>query len=335
MAWVSGRAGGWRRHALTLAGTAMGGAALGGIGLGYVVAAVLTRPRRVGPYDGYTLTPYDAAAEYSDVAFAPYGEHAYELHGWWLARPETSRVIIGCHGYRGGKFELVGIGAALWRAGFNVLLFDFHGHRPGHSGPVTLGFAAVDDLRGAIAYVMRRVPAARIGVLGYSMGASVAIMGAARSPDVRAVVADTPFATHEAVVRHGVERILHVPGGPFVRIADVFLPLLGGYRHRDVQPVREVGAIGPRPLLLIHGSEDSISPVDHGYAVFAAAREPKELWVVEGAEHCGAYFMDRPGYCARVSGFFARALAGDALPADAAAPAVGTLAALRESTEPA
>jgi uncharacterized protein len=304
----------WKRHVATVAAAASGGALLAGMGLGYVTARVLTAPRRSGVYDDYVVSPFETGADFEEVAFAPRtGDHL--LHGWWLPRPESHRVIIGCHGYRGGKFELVGIGTALWRAGFNVLLFDFHGHRPGHPGPVTLGYATTEDLLGAMGYARQRVPNAVLGVIGFSMGASVAIIGAARCPDIRAVVADTPFSTHTAVVAHGVKRVLRLPGRRagrvehlLVRAADLFLPHIAGYRGRDVEPVREVAAIAPRPILIIYGSEDSISPVEQGYAVYAAARQPKELWIAQGAEHCGAYFQDRSAYCARVASFFSRAL---------------------------
>jgi alpha-beta hydrolase superfamily lysophospholipase len=293
---------------------------MAGMGLGYLTARALTAPRRTGPYDDYTISPFDTGAEFEEMTFRPRSGD-YTLNGWWLPRPESKRVIIGCHGYRGGKFELVGISAALWRAGFNVLLFDFHGHRPGHPGPVTLGYATTEDFLGAVDYAKQRVPDAVLGVIGYSMGASVAIIGSARCPDIRAVVADTPFSTHAAVVAHGVRRILHLSAKATriptlaVRTADLFLPRIAGYRSRDVEPMREAAAIAPRPLLIIHGTEDSISPVEQAYDVYTAARQPKELWVVSGAEHCGAYFLDRAGYCGRVIGFFNQHLGAPAIQA--------------------
>ena len=40
--------------------------------------------------------------------------------------------------------------------------------------------------------------------------------------------------------------------------------------------------------------------------LFDAAQEPKELWLLPGVRHCGAYFADRPTYCTRVATFFDR-----------------------------
>ena len=61
-------------------------------------------------------------------------------------------------------------------------------------------------------------------------------------------------------------------------------------------------------LLLIHGDRDSVIPVSHAHELFAAAAEPRELWIVPGVEHCGAYFADRPAYCRRAAEFFDRYL---------------------------
>jgi fermentation-respiration switch protein FrsA (DUF1100 family) len=51
-------------------------------------------------------------------------------------------------------------------------------------------------------------------------------------------------------------------------------------------------------------------PVDHAHELFAAAGEPKELWIVPETRHCGAYFRERAEYVERVTRFFQRALPG-------------------------
>ena len=315
MAGTAGRGGWstWLRRVGKVAGIATGGAALGTLGMAYYVAHALTAPQRPGAMDDYVLTPFETGADYEDVTFPSAGLAATAsgervLHGWWLHRPETNRVIVACPGYRGTKSDLIGISTALWRAGYNVLLFDFHGHGAGRGAPVTLAYREVPDLFGALSYARRRVPDARLGIIGFSMGASVAILGAARRPDVLAVVADSPFATHEDIVAYAIRRATRLPGRPIARLADAFLGRRAGYRHGDVMPEREVATIAPRPLLIIHGTADTVIPIEHAYRVYEAAGAPKELWIGEGAEHCATYFLDRPVYCARVAAFFERAL---------------------------
>ena len=39
------------------------------------------------------------------------------------------------------------------------------------------------------------------------------------------------------------------------------------------------------PVLVIHGTEDNVMPVQHGHKVFELANDPKELSIIEGANH--------------------------------------------------
>jgi len=284
------------------AGIALAGLATGSVGIGYYVAQRLTSPQPISPMDHYTMTPFEMGVTFEEIAIPTANGHT--LEGWLLSRPESDRLVIGCTGYRGSKWELLGIGSALWRAGFNVLLFDYYGHGAPHGVPITLGYREVKDFLAVFDYIRHRLPDTHIGVIGFSMGAAIAIMGAAQRPEIEAVVADSPFATHADVISHAITRVLHMPGAPFARLADLFIYQRVGYRSADVQPILHVGRIAPRPLLIIHGSADQITPVMHAYRLFETAGEPKELWIAEGAEHCGAYFLNRPYYCERVTAFF-------------------------------
>lgn len=294
-------------RAARVAGLAASGAGIGSLGMAYYIARSITGPSKVSPMDHYVMTPFETGATFEEVGFRPErGDHV--LRGWWFPRPETNLVIVGLPGYRGSKSDLIGISTTLWRSGFNVFIFDYRGHGTDHGAPVTLAYREMADLFGALNYVRNRVSGAQIGLLGYSMGASLAIMGAARRPEVRAVVADSPFSTHADIVSYRVSQVIHVPAQPIVALADYLLSLMAGYRFRDVMPLRDVAAIAPRPLLIIHGTADTAIPDEHAKRVFAAAGEPKELWLAEGAPHCGAYFLDRPAYCERVIDFFERHL---------------------------
>ncbi len=164
------------------------------------------------------------------------------------------------------------------------------------------------DAEAALAYAKQRVPNGHFGVIGYSMGASVALLLAARTPEIQAVVADSPFTGISEVVAHGVARY-HLPVRAVVSLADMLTGWRYGYRFEAVRPIEAVAAVSPRPLLLIHGSADSLIPVSHAYQLFEVAREPKELWIIPDAEHCGGYFADRRTYVKRVTAFFEEHLA--------------------------
>ncbi|MER3404305.1 MAG: hypothetical protein C4289_03310, partial [Chloroflexota bacterium] len=189
-----------------------------------------------------------------------------------------SPAVLACGGYRGRRSDLLGIASYLWRRGLAVLLFDYRGHGDHAGDPVTLGYRELEDARAALAYLRQRLPGSPLGVIGYSMGAAIAIMVAAREPDVRAVVADSPFTSQREIVAWHARRKLGPLTEPVLSLVDRQLYKRYGYRFRDVEPLRDVVHIAPRPLLVIHGSCDTVIPLEHAQRIYAAAGEPKELW---------------------------------------------------------
>ncbi|HEX6289164.1 MAG TPA: alpha/beta fold hydrolase [Herpetosiphonaceae bacterium] len=291
------------RYVLPVSGALLAGM----VGVAAYTAHHISGRRRRNLGD-FTFSPWEVQVRHEQISFVT--EDGVTIRGWWFARPDTRRVIVGCTGHRGTKADLLGIGSGLWRSGNNVLLFDYRGCGESDHALQSLAHHELRDARAAIGYAQERVDDARIGIIGYSMGAAVAIQVAAADPSIRAVVADSPFATMRDVVAYAFQR-RRVPTRPTIELTDALTRLRYGYRFHAVRPLDVVGQIAPRPLLIIHGTADTTTPVEHGRWLYDAANEPKELWLLEGVTHCGAYFVDRPAYVARVAAFFARALGED------------------------
>lgn len=285
-----------------------------GVAVGNYVVDQLTQPQPEDPLADFTFTPWELGIPSEDVRFPARGG-AHAVTGWWLPQPTPSPVIIACSGYRGKKADLLGISSRLWHAGNTVLLMDFYGHGADRGVPVTLAFREVLDFLGAVDYVAQRETSQPLGAIGYSMGAAVVIMGAARDQRVAAVVADSPFATQRDVVAAQFRRRMPLPPDLFLGIADMILARRAGHRFSAVEPLQEVGDIAPRPVLIIHSTGDDVIPYQESERLYAAAGEPKELWIVPDVPHCGAYFLDRQVYCQRVTDFFTRSFALDHSPA--------------------
>lgn len=281
---------------------ALGVGAVAGLGVGALLAArQISGPQR--PALDYGFTPFEVGVDSEDVTFT--AADGIRLAGWWLDRPGSEQVVIVCHGHRGNKADMLGIGPGLWRAGFTVLMFDFRGNGASADGPQSLAHYEQRDLEAAIDLVAERRPDAEIDVVGFSMGAAVSILVAARDERVARVIADSSFADVRGVVA-AAARGLRLPPMPLVDLVDRATHLRYGYRFHEVEPVEVVAAIAPRPLLLVHGTDDSVIPVEHAHRLARAAGDGCELRIVEGVEHCGAYFEDRPGYIARAAEFLRR-----------------------------
>lgn len=273
------------------------------LGVALYIVETLIRPKRLDTFgELYTFTPFELNLPAEEVAFSPlYGDHL--VSGWYIPYPDATTTILVCPGYRGRRADVLGMVGQLWKAGHNVLAFEYYGHGSVVGKPVTLGYREINDFLGAVAYAKQRASQTRLGVVGYSMGAAIAIMASARTPEVEAVVADSAFATHKSAVEYAVNRTLHVPFVLFDWLTDLFLWLRAGYHFHQVEPLREIARIAPRPILIIHGLKDTLVNPHDATLLYEAAGEPKELWLLPGVEHCGAYFDDRTAYTTRVIDF--------------------------------
>jgi dienelactone hydrolase len=286
----------------------------GALGVAAYTSHVLNGPRGSDPLGAFSFTPWEVRVPFEPVSFT--AEDGITLRGWWFPCEDSQRIVIGYTGHKGVKQDLLGIGSGLWRAGNNVLLFDFRGCGESDLAPLSLGYNELPDARAAIAYARDRLPESQIGIIGFSMGAAIAILVAADDDRVRAVVADSPFATINDVLVHAHRRY-RLPVAVTVSLTDLVTRVRYGYGFNAVRPISVVDRVAPRPLLLIHGSADGLIPVAHAHRLHAAAGPSSRLWIVDDVPHCGAYFRDRDEYVTRVGSFFQHALSPVTLSAQA------------------
>ncbi len=286
-----------RRHQAGAAGLAA--AAGAGLAAGaFIGASKISGPQR--PWPDYRFSPFEVGMPFEDIAF--HAADGTRLAGWWFDRPGSDRVVIVSHGHRGNKSDLLGIGPGLWRDGHSVLLFDFRGNGDSEDGPQSLAHYEQADLRAAIAYAVARRPEAGLVLVGFSMGAAVSILVGAQEPRVGAFVLDSPFADMRGVVANAIGT-LRLPPVPLLWLVDRATRLRYGYGFHEVAPIEVIGTLAPRPVLLLHGDQDRVIPVEHAHRLYAAAGDPKRLHIFAGADHCGGYFQGRAAYIDLVAGF--------------------------------
>ena len=82
----------------------------------------------------------------------------------------------------------------------------------------------------------------------------------------------------------------------------------------DMQPLDDVAAISPRPILILAGGRDAIIGPDAGQRYYAAAGEPKALWFEPDLEHVSFWRIYPDEYARRVVGFFDETLKEESTP---------------------
>jgi len=242
------------------------------------------------------------------------------ISGWFFAASGSRRgpAVVLCHGIWTGRRECLPLALRFQAAGYNVLCFDFRAHGNSDGRFISVGHHETDDVIGAVHYLKQRpeVDPARIGVIGFSMGAAATIQAAARCLDIAAVVADSSYATFVDAAKYSFRLVTRMPHFPMAPLALQSAKWIMHLDANQLRPVDVIGRISPRPVLLTHGTLDEIVPVRHAHTLFKAAEEPKELWVVPGAHHVEARDLDPDGYFNRVEHFLNEALspAGALLP---------------------
>ncbi len=272
------------------------------LGISALAAYRVVRPPRSWCPDGW-----QPPAEGEPVTFR--NAAGLLLAGWFVPPLDGKAVAIVCHGFGTNCREGQDLLPCLRARGYGVLFFDFQAHGSSEGRYTTVGAREVGDFLAAVDYVQRRVGTeVPLVAIGLSMGGAVAIMAAAQCPAIRAVVADSPFATLERAVARSFRLFLHLPPRVFARPTIWFAERFTGVRVHEVRPIEAVGLLAPRPLLLIQGTDDEIVDPEDCLLLHAAAGEPKHLWRVDGIGHVQARLTQPEEYARRVCAFLDAAL---------------------------
>jgi pimeloyl-ACP methyl ester carboxylesterase len=199
-------------------------------------------------------------------------------------------VIVLAHGFTGAIERPALREVARGLSPFaGLLLFDFRGHG-GSTGVSTLGDLEVLDAEAAVR-AARDLGYRRVVTCGWSMGSSVVVRHAALIGGVDAVVAVSgPSRWHvrDSMPMRKLMWLVETKPGRAVARRAYNVRIGDAWVDDPASPVEVVGKIAPTPLLVVHGRDDHYFGVDHAQALYAAAGQPSELWLVDGFGHAEA-----------------------------------------------
>ncbi len=251
-------------------------------------------------------TPAEYGLSYEPVSFP--SSDGTQLRGWFIPGGKTAVVLT--HGHGGNRASMLSQAAFLReRLGYSTLLFDFRASGESGGDRATLGYDEWKDIDGAVSYLRSRpeVDPDSIAAWGASMGASALLLMGNRAHSLKAIVADSAFASGETLVKR-FDHWFRLPAFPFAYAVPLAIKLFMGISPSELAPVRTVSAVSPTPILFVHGELDEGIPPEDALALYQAAAGPNELWIARQSGHTAAWDAEREEYERRVLGFFRRYL---------------------------
>jgi len=220
---------------------------------------------------------------YQDVAFPTTG--GLTLRGWYFPadNPDAPAILYAPATARDQRSGL-DLVEPFHQANYNVLLFSYRGHGSSDGDPFGFTYGAEEskDIDAAVTFLTEVKGVDQIGVIGHSAGAVSAILSAARNPRIDAVVAASPYPSMEDIWNTNRPGFFPTAYHEFTL---KLIELRKQFSRQDVRPQDVIAQIAPRPILLVHSDADRRITHKQATALFAAANEPKTLWLVQNVSH--------------------------------------------------
>lgn len=231
------------------------------------------------PTREYLVTPRDLQLSFEERRVKS-GEKL--ITAWFIPSQTPKGVVLFLHGNGNNMGDHLPAVGWLPKQGYHLVTFDYQGYGSSEGTPSFEGSLA--DAEAMLEAIeswseTRNLP---VVVFGQSIGAAFALTTAAttsRRDNIVAVVAESSFASYRKIIRDTVGSVWFLWPFQFplsLTVSDRF------------SPIQTIAKIAPIPLLIIHGTKDSIVPYHHAELLFQAARSPKNLWTLEGGGHIAA-----------------------------------------------
>lgn len=245
------------------------------------------------------------AIKYEEVSITSFD--GLKLNGRYYHLDDNYPIQIQFHGYRGNSYRDMCGGNKLARENkFNTLVIDHRAHGSSQGHTITFGVKESKDCLSWINYVNQRFDNPDIYLVGVSMGASTILLSSQYDlpKNVKAIIADCPFSSTKQIIKK-VVKDLKLPVNivyPFIALGAIVFGKFN-INHGEVNKAILRCKI---PVLLIHGQEDELVPVNMAYQIKENNKELIQLEIFENAKHGVSYFANSDRYISIVNQFIGK-----------------------------
>lgn len=260
-------------------------------------------------------TPAKYGLEYQEIDVEV--EPGIRLKTWYIPSQLAEPLVILVPGYEGTRETLLPGIQFFHEVGYSTLAIDPRGQ--GESdGESICGSYLASDL-GKIVQFFNQKGVSKFVLFGVSLGAVGSIIAGAQNEEVVGVIADSAFANLRQGLRHSpsCQASILFDNSLLYKLFQAFVPI---YIHNAfgefIDPTKATDALSHvkdvRNILLIHGKNDTVIPVENAYLLFEKAQKTpgiKELWIYEG-DHAEGFMKHPTEYKRKVLGFIKRITEG-------------------------
>lgn len=234
------------------------------------------------PTKNWQTTPDKHGYEYLNFYYP--ADDGTQLNAWLMPATTADKKGLVVHFH--GNSQNIGshVGQVYWLTdqGYDVFLMDYRGFGKS-KGEVDLE-KSLDDIATTLRFIYQHYPEQKTYVLAQSLGASMAGFVLGSQPDLRkplaGIVLDSGFTNYKAITRDVMSR--HWLTWSFQYPASWAMP-------KGLGLDKVIADIAPTPLLIIHGTKDSVVPFRFGEALFDKAQKPKAFLRYDGG-HIAAFY---------------------------------------------
>lgn len=225
------------------------------------------------------------------------------IRGWYAPSSADSGVVILLHGYRGNRTHMIARAEFLRDAGYGVLLYDARGCGTSDGSMVSMGYYESQDLLAAIRFLRERGER-NIACIGTSQGGATIAIAAEKLDGLRGAICESTYDDLDHAIDRRFRHYVFMPGWLGACMVCPVGELLLGCDLRDIAPVQSIGKL-PCPVYIMSGTSDTRVWTEDTRRLFDAAPEPRQLWLVPGADHVDLYRFAPDDYRNRVLTFLA------------------------------
>lgn len=232
------------------------------------------------------------------------------IHAWWLrADSVTDKVAVLVHGYTDNALWMGHI-ASIYdrRLRYNIILPDLHYHGRSKGDYVQMGWLDRLDVLQWCALADSLFGGNTCQVLhGVSMGAAtvMSVSGESLPRYIRCFVEDCGYTSVWDEFSNELAAQFSLPPFPLMYTTSWWCKLRHGWSFREASPLLQVSKTD-RPMLFIHGDNDTFVNTEMVYRLYAAKHGVKQLWIAKGTQHAQAYDDYPEEYTAKVCEFVKR-----------------------------